>query len=239
MSSRRDLRSSRRLPRAPPSHAATRARTGRVVRAARRELQHRGRDGLQEPAIVGDEIAASSVSSSRSSPRGSRRRGGSSARRAEASPDRPRASAPRRALSSPPRGCELPLEVLVAKPEPTRSLGDSVATVQPAGVLDSCLRLGVPAHGRFVVCARRSISFSRRRSSSSTASRSRAPEDVLPEREVELARSPLVVEGETGPPWRKRARLPAARSRPRSHEGASSCRPRSARRARAGRGDRR
>ena len=85
---------------------------------------------------------------------------------------------------SPREGCELPLEVLVAKPEPTRSLGDSVAPVPAAGVLESCLRLGVPAHGRFVVCARGHIVLEAPQLVLDGEQVASAREDVLPEREV-------------------------------------------------------
>ena len=212
-----------------------------TVRAAGGELQHRGRDGFQEPAIVGDEdhsrverlelpfepFEALDVEVVRRL-----------VEQEQVRIDRKRARQRGARELSPEKVASFRSKSSSRNPSPRAAWAIRSRQFQPPACSS---RACASAYLRMVAssCAPAVISFSRRRSSSSTASRSRAPErtQFLSVR-LGLRRGPRRG-AETGSLGESELASLQRGPRPRSHEGASSCRPRSARRARAGRGDRR
>ena len=161
------------------------------------ELQHRRRHGLEEPAVMGDEhdggvdrgqlplepLEAVDVEMVRRlveeqqvgvAGEGAAERGAGQLSAGE--------------------GGELPVEVVVAEPEPAQHRGSAVAPVPAAGVLEPRLRGPVAAHRRVVVRAtlHRLLELPQLLLDADEVGGAR--ERVLAEREPAVARRPLVVE---------------------------------------------
>ena len=177
-------------------------RAGEVVRATRCELEHRRRDGLEEPAVVGDEddgrvdrlelaleplevldvevvrrlVEQEQVGAARerASERGARQL---------AARERP----------------ERAVEVVVGEPEPAHGSGRAVAPCPSSRVLEPGLRLGVAAKRRLVVRALGHRGLQAPELALDLEQVAGAGERVLAERDVELERRPLVVERDARP----------------------------------------
>ena len=109
--------------------------------------------------------------------------------------ERPREGGPRELAAG--EGLELPVEIRVAKAEPSRRACRMIAPAPAARVLEPRLRVGVAAERLLVVGTAGHLALELTQLFLQREQVSRAGEHVLPERQLAISRRPLVVQGDT------------------------------------------
>ena len=172
-------------------------RAGEVVRSAGRELEHGGRDGLEEPAVVRDEddrsvdrlelplepLEVLDVEVVRRL-----------VEQEQVGAARERAGERRAGQLPAGERAERPVEIVVGEAEPAHGRRCPVAPGPATRVLELRLRLRVPAQRRRVVRALRHRLLEATELGLDVEEVARAGERVLAQRDVELERWALVVE---------------------------------------------